>query len=73
MLLGRDGQNFDASVREFEQAIALVRQVEVLRLGPESLERGRVGHRAVIGRDHTQSVGLEGGGRHVHACFHSPG
>ena len=47
--------------------------IVTLRLGPESLERGRVGHRAAVGGGHTQSGGLGGGGRHVRARFCSPG
>ena len=73
MLFGRHGQNLDAAVREFDEAVAPIRQLEVLRLGPESLERDRVGYRAAVGGDHTQSGGLWGGGRHVRARFCSPG
>ena len=69
MLPGRDGQNLDVAVREFEQPVTPVRQCEVLRFGPESLERGRVGHRTAVGCDHTQSVALEGSVRHVPACL----
>lgn len=41
--------------------------------GPRSGRPSWVGHRATVGRDRTQSVGLAGGDRHVHACFCSPG
>ena len=69
MSLRGHGQKLDASVGELDQAITVIRQLEVLRLGPVPLQRGQVGERAVVGRDDAQAFGLLGGNRDVHVSF----
>ena len=45
MSVRRHGQNLDASVSELDQPVTLIRQLQVLGLGPGTLQGGKVGYR----------------------------
>ena len=56
MAPGGHGQYLDASVRELEQAIALVRELQVLLFRPQSLQTAEVHEGAVVLSDDPQSI-----------------